>query len=556
MRRLAFPIHTPQFRLLIASSLAVNLLALALPVMTMQIYDRIMTNHAVDTLLVLSTGVIVAAFMDMILRFNRNVLLNRIGATFEHKAEVQAVSRLIETEPRQWQDISEAALVQDVTSASRIKDFYNGQFASTLMVDMPFALLLLGFVFFLSPTLGAIIFTVVAIGGYFSWQQGIGLKRWMMEREKHDDHRFHFIAQAFQAIHTVKAFCLEAFVARRYEDVQHENGRINYNIASLQGAAVTLGYSAAQFTIIAIICFGAPMVVRGEISVGTLVACVMISGQIMQPLQRALGLWLRIQDIAIARKRLNSLLTLDGRDWHKTEELQSNHGAVQVQNLRFAYDSGAPVLDGISLELAPGEVVALTGVSGCGKTTLLELIAGIYRPDKGRVLVSGMDPWRMPAAERRRYIAYLPASGMILRGSIMDNLTGFDVRHQAEARHIAELLGIERSVALLPAGYDTMLEGLATDVISPGLKQRISMARTLLWKPRLILYDNADQGLDKESYGQVFDLLARLKGKATLLIVSEDRNILSIADKQLDLRRGHIVPVMEPAVYTLNRHRN
>ena len=174
-------------------------------------------------------------------------------------------------------------------------------------------------------------------------------------------------------------------------------------------------------------------------------------------------------------------------------------------------------------------------------------------PDRGRVTLCGMDVSSIPLSERARYIAYLPMSGMILRGSIMDNLTGFNPQARAAARTVADQLGIEEAVALLPSGYDTPLEGNMTDVVPPGLKQRISIARALLYKPRLILFDNADHGMDHESYASIFRLLARLKGKATLVMISEDRNIMSLADQVYDLNYGQLVQTMAPSALLAER---
>lgn len=538
-------IKTPHIKTLVICSLAINLLALALPIMTMQVYDRILTNHAIDTLIVLSTGVVVAATFEFILRLSKNKLISISGAEFEHEASTAAVEKLLGTDPRNYEKNSRISLMQDISATSRLKDYYGGQVAATLLVDVPFAFLLLGLTFYLSAKVAIVCTLILMFFGYLSWKQGIALKRNMDEREEEDNRRYNFIIQILHSIHTVKALCIEALMSRRFEEVQRDNGKINYHIAGIQGATATLGYSVAQFMTIAVICMGAPLVVYGHLTVGILVACVMLSGQVMQPLQRGLGLWIRMQDINIARERIGNLLLLQQRKMIKQEELGQNHGEVKLHNVRFSYNEGQPVLDGATLNIAPGEFVAINGASGTGKTTLLEIMAGIYRPDRGAVALSGMEPSCIPPEERSRFIGYLPNKGMILRGSVMDNLSGFDSKRQNDVKKIIELLGIEESVALLPAGYDTPLEGLATDVISPGLKQRIAMARALANRPRLILYDNADQGLDRESYAKVFSLLAKLKGKATVVLASEDKNILSLADKSVEIRRGRIVTITE-----------
>ena len=544
----------PYLSYLLAASLALNMLALALPLMTMQIYNRVLVNHSTDTLIVLSTGVLVAALFELILRVGRSMLVGASGAKFEHEASTKSLARLIESEPRIYSGTPVATLAQDVSSASRIKEYYGGQMTATLLVDMPFTAVFMGLIFYLTGWLGLVPCVVLAGFAYTSWRQVRSLNELLSRRESQDNIRYSFITKTLNAVHTVKALCLEALMSRRFEEVQKESGPINHKIAAINGAAGTSSYATSQMMTVAVICAGAPMVVNGYLSIGALIACVLLAGQVMQPLQRALSLWVRFQDIEQARKRLGTLLTLPARNSLPTEAISANHGAVHIENIRLSFTEGKPVLDGVSLDIEPGECVSVQGDSGCGKTTFLELLAGIYAPDKGRILLSGMEVSNIPASERSRLIAYLPAKGMILRGNIMDNLTGFDSRRQKEAHAIADLLGIEQAVATLPQGYDTPIEGLSSDMIPPGLKQRIAIGRALLFKPRLILYDNADHGLDRKSYSMIFNLLARLKTRATIVIVSDDKNIMSIADRVVEIRRGQVVQMMEPLPLMTPRH--
>lgn len=539
-------LHPPHLRLLLASSLALNVLALALPMMTMQIYNRVLTNHAVDTLIVLSTGVLAAALAEMILRIARSMLVGLSGAQFEHEAGTRALEHLLHAEPRHYAGKQTSTLTQDICAAAQLKEYYGGQMTATLLVDLPFVAVFLGLIIYLTGWLAVIPVLALGVFCYISWKHGAQLNRLMARREEEDNRRYAFISSALKAVHSLKGLCLEAAMSRRFEEVQAPSGKLNYSIAVLQGATGTLSYTSAQMMTVLVISAGAPMVISGSLSIGALIACVLLSGQMMQPLQRSLTLWVRFQEIMLAKERLGGLLSLTARHWLAESELHPNHGSIRIDHVRFAYHDGNPLLDGASLQIAPGEAVALSGASGAGKTTLLELIAGLYAPDRGQVMISGMESSRIPPEMRSHYIAYLSTRGMVLSGSIMENMTAFDTRNQAASRDIASMLGVEQAVGLLPPGYDTMIEGLATDTIPPGLKQRIAITRALLHRPRVILFDNADQGLDRESYGAVFNLLARLKGKATLVLVSEDKNILSIADRVVELRRGQLMTIMEP----------
>ncbi len=527
--------------LLFASSLAVNTLALALPLMTMQVYDRILANRSEDTLLVLSLGVLVAASAECVLRMCRSMVVGLNGAHFEHETAVKVLHQVLETEPRAISHTSPTAIAQDIGATARLRDYYGGQMMVTMLLDSPFICVFLGFEMYLANWLALVPVTVLVLFLLISWHHGRQVRDLTDARESQDNVRYSFITQALQAVHTVKSFCLEASMARRFEEVQRESGQTNYELACKHGQAGSLSYGFAQLMTVAVLCAGAPMVMNGRITVGILIACVLLSGQVMQPLQRGLAMWLRFQDIAIAKQRTIKLLALPARHYLSVEELAANHGALSMSGVRFSYKEGQPILDNANIEIAPGDVVAITGASGSGKTTLLELMAGITMPDRGRILLSGMQVAQLPVAERSRYIGYLPMTGLILRGSIMDNLTGFRPEFRREARTVADQLGIEEAVSLLPSGYDTPVEGQLTDVVSPGLKQRISIARALLHKPRFILFENADHGMDHASYSTIFSLLARLKRKATIVLVSQDKNILSLADHIYDLRHGQLI---------------
>jgi len=541
------------FGLLLAASLALNALAFALPLMTMQIYDRVLTNRAEDTLLVLSIGVMVAAIAEFSLRVCRSVVVGLNGAQFEHRAATDALKQLLEVEPRAHAHATSAILAQNIGAATRLKDYYGGQMMVTLLVDMPFTLVFLALQAWLAGWLVLVPCAVLSLFLFSSWRHGSKLRAMIDKREREDDARYSFITQSLQVVHTLKALCLEAVTARRFEAVQRESGQTNYDLACMHGQAGSLSYGFSQLMTVAVICAGAPLVIHHQMTVGTLIACVLLSGQVMQPLQRGLAMWVRFQDIGLAKARLQALMKLPPRRFLAMDALGNNHGAVQVEQLRFSYPSGQTVIDGANLAIAPGEAIAIAGISGSGKSTLLELLAGIYAPDRGRVLLGTMDVCAIPPVERARYVAHLSMDGMIMRGSIMDNLTGFNPQALTQARKVAGQLGIEEAVALLPSGYDTPLEGNATDVVPPGLKQRISIARALLYKPRLILYDNADHGTDQESYTRIFGLLARLKGKATLVIVSQDLNILSLADHMFDLRHGQLTRTVMPAALLAER---
>jgi ATP-binding cassette subfamily C protein LapB len=216
-------------------------------------------------------------------------------------------------------------------------------------------------------------------------------------------------------------------------------------------------------------------------------------------------------------------------------------GRLAIKNMSFSYGGDALLFNNISLDLRRGECVSISGDHSCGKTTLLKLISGLYKPTKGDVLVNDAAATLYPARELVQHVGYLAMEGTIFKGTIQQNLTAFGEIPLSKVKEIMKLLDIEKDIAKLPAGFDTKLEGGTADPIPPGLKQRITIARVLASKPRILLFDNADRALDQHGYHHVYRLLARLKGKATIIIVSDDRNILRLAQKEYVLEGGHLI---------------
>ena len=527
------------------TSLVINLLGLAMPVMLLQTYDRILPHHGYGTLVVLLAGVITAVVLEVVLRIARAYLTSWSGAVFEHFTGCRAMHHILASTLERFERHGSGAYLQRLAAISRLRAFYSGQVLLTI-VDLPFVFIFLYLIWYIA---GDLVYAVLALFGLFcllAWILGLRLRRHVREQDLSLKLRFNFVIETLSGIHTLKGLGLEKFFLRRSDRLQNRISQAHYRVALANNLALNCGQIFAQAMTVTVVSLGALKVIHGEMGTGGLAACVMLSGRIMQPVQRALSLWTRVQSFFIDRREVRELFELPVIEHVETERIASPRGDLVLDGVGFGFSAEKPLFQGLHLRLAPGDSLAISSTPGSGKTTLLHLIAGMLIPTEGKITVDGAQPHLVAPDVLARHVGYLPEKGTIFYGTIRENLTFFGSIDEEDAMTAARLLGIDEAVAVLPQGYETMLTDSVSDPIPPGLKQRIAMARVLANKPRIILFDNADRGLDKYGYNRIFAMLGRLKPRVVLILISDDRNILRLADRELFLHQGRLLET-EPA---------
>lgn len=288
---------------LLYTSLIINLLAMALPIAALQVYDRILPNANRSTLIVLAMGVVVAVVFEAVLRFCRNYATAWAGTVYEHAASCQAIQQVLNSDIRKMEAIGAGEHLQRMTAIKRMRDFYSGQTAVT-PIDLPFVAIFIGLIAYLAGPLAYV--SLVCLGVFALFASGLGarLRRCLAEQEKCDDARYNFIIETLHGVHSVKALGLENQFMRRYERLQHASSRAQYHTALTSARAHNDGIIFSYFLIVATMSFGAPMAMANDITMGTLIACMMLSGRLMQPIQRLFGLWVKFQDFQLAHEKI------------------------------------------------------------------------------------------------------------------------------------------------------------------------------------------------------------------------------------------------------------
>lgn len=526
---------------LLVTTLAINILSLALPIMTLQVYDRVLPSPGSGTLPILIAGVCLAVTLEAVLRLTRSYAIGWAGAAFEHRLSCVAINHILKSDLSYLGRGGIGDNLGRLGAIGTLKDFYNG-YSLTVLFDLVFVPVFLGVVIYIAGPLAFVPAGILMIFVIVSLRQGKKLRRALKERDATDDARYNFLIEGLEGIHTVKSFSLENMFSRRYEKLEEQSTWANYGVTEATASTFNAGSVFSHLMVACVIAVGALFALQGMMTTGALIAAVLLSGRMLQPIQRALALWTKYQDYSLARDKVETLFDLPQHAVVPDIGLRpEREGMLTLRNLSFRHGEDRPwLLDGVDLSLTRGDSILLEAPHGEGKTTLLELISGLYAPTRGEIIIDGHNILSYPPEKIISHIGYIRTEGIIFRGAIRDNLTCFGQIGEHQVREVAAMLNVDRDIARLPSGLDTVLSGNQTDNIPPGLKQRIAMVRVLAPRPRIILFDDADRALDREGYNLVYNLLAQLTGQVTLIVVSDDYNLRGLTERTVRLEAGKL----------------
>jgi ATP-binding cassette, subfamily C, bacterial LapB len=521
------------------ASFALNLLALALPLSILQVYDRIIPNRSLETLAYLFLGLVLALFAEFVLKTARSALLSWHATHFVRSVEHEAITRLLRAPDGAIEREPVAVHVNRYAAAAALGDYHCGQ-ARLVAIDLPFV----GIALSVMTVVGGIMVLVPASLFFFFAALAISRARKFRaiinSRTAQDNRKYDFIAEVLAGIQTVKGMAMEPQMQRRFERLQQavaETTMSSILIGQANQTSALLYGSVSQLIVVAI---GASQVINDQLTMGALACCTMLSGQILQPLLRAISLWTEKETVGHRRAEVRLLLNVPSVQAAPSVRAEVK-GAIRFENVTFSYlPAATPVLDAVDFSIEAGAIIGVKGEDGSGRSTLLKLLLGDIEPGRGRVTVDGISTTEPEFLSIRPSITYVGAAPVIFRGTIMDNLTVFSPERRDFARKMAQSFGLEATINLLPDGFETRLgEGIGDD-LPVSIAQQLSIVRALTNSPRILALDEANTVLDGIAESALMQALDGLRGRLTVIIVSHRPSLLALCDRLLIVQKARV----------------
>jgi subfamily B ATP-binding cassette protein HlyB/CyaB len=514
--------HRRLWRDVLLASLAIQLVGLATPLFTQVIIDKVIAHHSVSTLWVLGVALVVFMLFTSAMTWLRQYLVLHTGSRMDAVLGEQMMRHLLRLPLPYFEARPTGTLVARLQGTETLREFVSGA-AVTLLLDLPFLFVFLAVMFWYSWVLSLVAVSLLLLVVLVSLLM-VPVFRQRLDRQFLLGARNQaFLTEYLSGMATVKALQMEPDVDKRYGTLLAQYLQAGFATRQIGNTYQVTASALEQTMTLAILIVGAWTVMHSDaFTVGMLVAFQMFASRLSQPLMRLVGLWQEFQQASIAVKRLADVLDMPTEPVSLLpQRAPGGQGAIDVQNLGFRYSERHPWLyQGLHLQLPAGQLTVIMGPSGCGKSTLAKLLLGFHWPEQGRITIDGRDTRHLAANELRAHFGVVPQETVLFSGTVLDNLLMAHPHARfEEAVAACRAAEIHDVIEQLPQGYQTEIGERGTG-LSGGQRQRIAIARALLKRPKVLIFDEAVSNLDQETAEHFAQTINRLKGKATMVFIT------------------------------------
>ncbi|KII76284.1 type I secretion system permease/ATPase [Vibrio renipiscarius] len=530
------------YRDVLIASILINLFAVAAPMFTRIVYDKVVPNLAFETLWVLASGIFVIFLFDLVLKLMRSYFIDVAGKKSDILISSKLFSKVLgirmESRPP-----SVGAFARHLQEFESIREFFTSATIGSL-IDLPFAILFLFLIWLMAGNLVLVPIAGVVILIIYSLLIQGPLRRAIEEGSRLASQKYANLIESLAGLETVKLFGAQSQFQFRWEEaVAH---MANWNIKSRRitdGIQNTASF-VQQASNVGMIIFGVYLIAEGNLTMGGLIAATMLSG-------RAIGPMVQLSLLSTRYNQAKSSMTIIEQVMSMPDEQEEGkryihrpiiHGKIELEKVTFHYpDSPMASIRDLSLTINPGEKVAIIGRIGSGKTTLERLILGLYKPTEGHVRIDDTDIEQLHHIDIRRNIGCVPQDNHLFYGSIRDNITlGRPLADDRDVMDAANRAGVTSFTQQDPAGLERQV-GEGGQLLSGGQRQAVSIARAILGRPPVLLMDEPTSAMDNRSEMHIKQQLAQLNKNETLILITHKTSMLDVADRIIVMEKGSII---------------
>jgi ATP-binding cassette subfamily B protein len=542
-----FPLLRPYRRFLFEiflASLVLQLFGLALPIFTQVIVDNVLVHKNTSMLNTLLVGMLLIAIFQSVTSALRHYLLIHTTRRIDMQMVVDFYRHILSLPMRFFEERKVGDILKRFNENARIRDFLTGR-ALSVALDclMIFVYLALMFFYNVKLTLLGLVF----IPGYIAltWIATPIFKRQYREAFEKSAEADSQMVESVSGVSTVKATAAERSIRWKLEGLIVKSLNVQFRSSLYGMATISIGTLLQTVNTIFLFWYGARLVMVGELSVGQLVALNLLVGNVTRPILNVVDLWREVQEISIAFERINDVFDAKPEEDPVTQgrmKIPRIRGHIRFDNVTFRYPTRADknALQNVSLEILPGQTVALVGRSGAGKTTFGNMLLKLYQPNEGRIYIDGYDLRQVSTRSLRSQVGVVPQDVFLFSGTIRENIAFGEADAPMEQVVGASMLaGAHEFVSELPLGYETKI-GERGQSLSGGQKQRIAIARALFRKPRILIFDEATSALDTGSERAIQQNLDQILKDRTTLIIAHRLSTVRNANVIVVLDRGSV----------------
>jgi subfamily B ATP-binding cassette protein HlyB/CyaB len=527
------------------ASFFLQLLALVTPLFFQVVIDKVLVHKGITTLEVLALGLLVVSVFEVLMGGLRTYLFSHTTSRVDAELGSRLFGHLTHLPLAYFQARRVGDSVARVRELETIRDFLTSS-AQTVVLDLFFGIVFLAVMWIYSPALLLIVLITLPLYAIVVMVVGPVLRRRLDEKFIRGAENQSFLVEAVTGVETMKALAVEPQMQNRWD--RQLAGYIQSSFRA--GMLANWGSQSIQLihklATVALLFFGARLVIDGKLTVGELVAFNMLAGQVSGPVLRLAQLAQDFQQARIAVDRLGDILNspTEPAASPSRSSLPAVEGRIALEHVGFRYrPDGQEVLAGISLDISPGEIVGIVGPSGSGKSTLTKLIQRLHTPERGRVLVDGVDLSMVDPSWLRRQVGVVLQESLLFNRSVRENIALADpAMPMSRVVEVARLAGAHDFILELPEAYDTRIDERGGN-LSGGQRQRIAIARALATDPRILIFDEATSALDAESEEIIQQNLWQMASGRTVLIIAHRLSAVRQANRIITLERGRITEV-------------